>query len=215
MVNEKLQLDPGDHYKGTYKLIGGSLCFDFTNTVSWRGQENSHEWFDPIDNLVVWAQLTHILDTTEVTALREHMNVSPEINERTLHTLITTRETLYRAFSNVISDKRPDEKDLQSINIQVKAALSHLEISSFNGGFELTWQRKVSALQKVRYSVIKSAADVLITEDLTRVKKCPSCQWLYLDKSKNKSRRWCTMEDCGNRHKVNAFHKNKKRKYLK
>jgi predicted RNA-binding Zn ribbon-like protein len=59
--------------------------------------------------------------------------------------------------------------------------------------------------------LIRSAADLLVSDELKRVKRCgdPACGWLFLDTSRNKSRRWCDMSDCGNRAKASRFYKKK------
>ncbi|WP_246485921.1 CGNR zinc finger domain-containing protein [Kribbella qitaiheensis] len=50
-------------------------------------------------------------------------------------------------------------------------------------------------------ALVLSAARLLEREDLTRLRECQDddCGWLFLDQSKNKSRRWCSSGDCGNR----------------
>jgi predicted RNA-binding Zn ribbon-like protein len=60
--------------------------------------------------------------------------------------------------------------------------------------------------------VIQSAADLLISGNLDRLKRCsnPMCGWLYYDTSKNNSRRWCCMKTCGNRAKANKFYQTHK-----
>ena len=205
----KLTLNPGA-YKGKYKLIGGKLCFDFTNTVSWRELEHPHEWLDSIDNLASWAQMAEILSTKEARNLKRLLFDQNEDGIKKLQQLKDTREIIYNIFNCVIHQTSPSEKDMKNINRLVKKAMSHLELVPSPDGFELAWQIDLSGMDKIHYSTIRSAVQVLTTKDLTRIKKCPSCQWLYLDMSKNKSRRWCTMEDCGNRHKVNAFNRHKK-----
>jgi predicted RNA-binding Zn ribbon-like protein len=49
--------------------------------------------------------------------------------------------------------------------------------------------------------IVEAALDVLLTADLSRVHRCPvaegGCGWLFLDQSRNGSRRWCRMADCG------------------
>ncbi len=62
-----------------------------------------------------------------------------------------------------------------------------------------------SALDTVLWSVARSSAELLISEDLMRVKECPEndgCGWLFVDTSRNHKRRWCDMEGCGNRAKA-------------
>jgi predicted RNA-binding Zn ribbon-like protein len=60
--------------------------------------------------------------------------------------------------------------------------------------------------------VVKSAGDLLISGELDNVRVCsaPDCQWLFLDTSKNHSRRWCDMKGCGNRAKVRRHYERKK-----
>jgi predicted RNA-binding Zn ribbon-like protein len=60
--------------------------------------------------------------------------------------------------------------------------------------------------------IVKSAADLLLSDMLDRVKQCEGdpCGWLFLDTSRNRSRRWCSMEDCGNRAKARRFYQRKK-----
>lgn len=206
---KKLTLDPGE-YKGKYKFIGGQLCFDFTNTVSWRGLGHPHEWLDSFDNLAKWAQIAKVLSNQETREMKRRLSVQEEMGKKKLQQLKETRETLYNIFNSTINQVSPSEKDIRGLNRIAKKAMGHLELAPTSGGFGLNWQDNISEMDKIHYSIVRSAIQVLTTKDLTRVKKCPSCQWLYLDMSKNKSRRWCTMEDCGNRHKVNAFNKHRR-----
>lgn len=55
--------------------------------------------------------------------------------------------------------------------------------------------------------VAAAAARARIRGSWTRLKICPAdhCQWAFYDSSRNRSRRWCSMEVCGNRNKVRAF----------
>lgn len=54
---------------------------------------------------------------------------------------------------------------------------------------------------------ILAAAVTMSPDDWVRLKVCPAddCQWVFYDESRNRSRRWCSMEGCGNRHKVRAY----------
>jgi predicted RNA-binding Zn ribbon-like protein len=44
---------------------------------------------------------------------------------------------------------------------------------------------------------VEAAATLLVSDAMRRVKSCPTCGWLFLDASKNRSRRWCSMDTCG------------------
>jgi len=60
--------------------------------------------------------------------------------------------------------------------------------------------------------VVHDAAGLLTSEKLDRVEECADdrCGWLFLDVSRNRSRRWCAMEDCGNRAKARRHYKRKR-----
>jgi predicted RNA-binding Zn ribbon-like protein len=66
-------------------------------------------------------------------------------------------------------------------------------------------------LEWILNPIIHSAADLMISQELRKVKKCsdPVCGWLFLDISRNQSRRWCDMQDCGNRAKASRFYQKK------
>jgi predicted RNA-binding Zn ribbon-like protein len=53
----------------------------------------------------------------------------------------------------------------------------------------------------------RSAAELLTSEQLSRVRVCASetCGWLFIDTSKNRTRRWCSMSDCDDRPRCGAF----------
>ncbi|UZR98437.1 CGNR zinc finger domain-containing protein [Chondrinema litorale] len=202
-----MHLDSGN-YKGTYKLIGGEICFDFTNTISWRETDHPHEWFDIEENLAQWAQITGILDCNQS---RQLLHSTKDFNNE-LEQLKKTRLFLYNLFNSQITQGFISNDALHKLSLLTQKANSHQILSPSPSGYIWSWQQGIKPSELILFSVLKSASDVLTRGDLSRIKKCPSCQWLFLDTSKNKRRRWCTMEDCGNRHKVNAFNKRNKSK---
>ena len=64
-------------------------------------------------------------------------------------------------------------------------------------------------MEAILYRIVKSAADLLVSAELQRLRECadPECGWLFLDFSRNHSRRWCSMESCGNRAKARRFYR--------
>jgi predicted RNA-binding Zn ribbon-like protein len=57
------------------------------------------------------------------------------------------------------------------------------------------------------WKLAQAASDLLVSSDAEMVKDCgdPTCRWLFLDLSKNHTRRWCDMKTCGNRMKARRF----------
>ncbi len=75
-------------------------------------------------------------------------------------------------------------------------------------GFIWDWQDDPEpALDRVLWPIIRSAAQLLIADELSRLKLCDAddCGWLFVDGSRNRSRRWCDMSDCGNRAKARRY----------
>jgi predicted RNA-binding Zn ribbon-like protein len=85
-------------------------------------------------------------------------------------------------------------------------------------GQRLTWidGGRAGLLDDALWAVARSAADLLISETtLAHLRECAAetCGWLFLDRSKNGSRRWCDMKVCGNRAKVRRFRRRARGRY--
>jgi predicted RNA-binding Zn ribbon-like protein len=63
-----------------------------------------------------------------------------------------------------------------------------------------------SPAQMVPDRLVVAAVELVRTVDVRQLRACPveegGCGWLFLDRSRNGSRRWCAMEDCGTRAKI-------------
>jgi predicted RNA-binding Zn ribbon-like protein len=86
------------------------------------------------------------------------------------------------------------------------------KIPEADGGLEWRFEPMTSSLSAMLRPIARAAADLLTSSDLALVRTCasPTCQWFFLDTSKNHHRRWCSMKQCGNRAKVRRFYAKKK-----
>jgi predicted RNA-binding Zn ribbon-like protein len=118
------------------------------------------------------------------------------------------RELLYRLLSAAAGKKRVAEEDLDSFNGYLAEAMSNIRITQTDGGFDWFCCPGCSGLESVLYPIVKSTADLLVSAQLDRIRVCadPECGWLFLDSSRNRSRRWCSMDSCGNRAKARRFY---------
>jgi predicted RNA-binding Zn ribbon-like protein len=80
-------------------------------------------------------------------------------------------------------------------------ALEHLGVEAQPGGLEWGWEHRDTELAWMLWPVLRSAAELMVTQERQRVGVCPGCGWLFLDTSRSHNRRWCTMAVCGNRAK--------------
>ena len=81
-----------------------------------------------------------------------------------------------------------------------------------NNALNWTYTFEERKLDQMLWPIIRSAAELLTSDKLDRVCECPgeNCGWLFIDMSRNRSRRWCDMKDCGNRAKARRHYRKTK-----
>lgn len=189
----------------TFDLIGGWLCLDFTNTAD--GDINT-EWTEQLNSyadLVNWAGQAGLLDEKRSALLIKEADAHPAEAEAVLNHAIQLRMMLYRVFSAVAADETPD---LTDFNRAINEAAQHLQSVLKAGNYNWDWSAEPEALDQMLWPVIWSAVDLLHSPQHKLVRECGgnTCSWLFLDTSRNHSRRWCDMKDCGNRAKARAHY---------
>jgi predicted RNA-binding Zn ribbon-like protein len=204
----ELTLDPGT-YTGTYEADAGALCLDFTNTVSWRKDERRHDWLSSYANLVAWGLVAGVLDGGEARELVDRAGQHPEVAVQVLGRAIILREALYCIFSDASAGRTPDAANLALLNDELRLACRYLSLAPSGGGFVREWEHDPDLLDRMLWPVAQSAAELLTSNELNRVGECEGkgCGWLFVDQSKNHSRRWCDMGGCGNRAKARQHYR--------
>ena len=118
---------------------------------------------------------------------------------------IGLRESLYALFAAVVAGETPPANALGHLNEELSEALAMARVVPDDGAFRWGWADAPGRLDAVLWPVVRSAADLLTSGRVDRVHECPGhdgCGWLFLDTTKNETRRWCDMKFCGNRAKA-------------
>lgn len=189
-------------------LQTGWLCLDFANTAEWHASEAPEEHITSYDDLLFWAQDKAILDETAAKKLRAIARHTPSKAKAAHREAIELREALYRLFSTIAADHDPAAADLNTLNRFLFRALTHLQIQVSDQSYQWGW-RDGPVLESIPWPIVWSASRLLTSKLLDRVGQCADdrgCGWLFIDMSKNHSRRWCDMKDCGNRDKVRRYY---------
>jgi predicted RNA-binding Zn ribbon-like protein len=107
----------------------------------------------------------------------------------------------------VVEEAAPEESDLWILDEVLSQGMVQARILAEGNGFRWGWSDKGEALESVLWVVARSTADLLTSELRHAVRICGAqdCGWLFLDTSKNHSRRWCNMKSCGNRAKARRY----------
>ncbi len=196
----------GDESKAdNVPLEGGKLCLDFTNTVSWRYSPKQREILTSFSDLVTWSVYIGILGKETADNLRNEASKDPLQAERVYSKAIELRDTLFRIFEAIVEKTQVKKGDLEIFNRYFAESMGRsCCIKNEDAGFVWSFCSQDYSFDIMLNPIVKSAADLLISDELIRVKKCADehCGWLFIDSSRNRSRRWCNMKDCGNRAKA-------------
>lgn len=199
---EPVILDPRD-YRGTYKLVGGLPSLDLVNTISWPGRPREHDWFDPPENVATWAVAAGILDDSFAGRINRSIASVPTQAMRERARVRHIRSTVSAVLIPHAFGNAPPQDAVAALNkLLVRAAARRVLDVPFRAW---TFEEPVS-LEHVLAPAILNAADVIIKVDPARLGHCPSCDWLFLDTTRNGRRTWCDMADCGTRAKSRRYY---------
>ena len=193
------------------KLDKYRLCIDFVNTLSWRGREIPTEELINYSDLITWSRQVGIITAQDANKLLKKADQHPADGKKVLSGAVDSRETIYRIFSAIIENQKPANEDLAAFNDYLSKTMVLSQIINTKNGLQWDSSGDKSKMDWVLNPVIRSAADLLVSDELKKLKYCsdPLCRWLFLDISRNQSRRWCDMKDCGNRAKAKRFYQKK------
>jgi predicted RNA-binding Zn ribbon-like protein len=194
-----------------FEFSGHSLCLDFTNTVHNRASE-PRELLNSYADLLRWGREAGLLSAQVVDSVRARAQRFPAEAAQVLARALGIREALFRIFAGLGSGDAPAGDDLQDLNAELARALGHLSLVPGRGNFTWGWSGQEQELDCMLWPVLRSAADLLTAAEIDDVHICAAddCSWLFLDTSKNHSRRWCDMKSCGNRAKARKHYRQKK-----
>ena len=195
----------------TLPIDGGWLALNFINTISHRteDEENPFDYLSSYSVFISWAKRIKLLKHSYLEKLETRASKKPLDAAKSWIHVIEVRELLYRIFYAVHQSAEIDIKDQRKWNQWLKKAQNR-QFMLFDDGPIIRWKLPENDLDGPLYIIIMSARDLLLSEKLGRVKECNSCGWLFLDQSKNKSRRWCRMETCGSQVKARNYYHRKK-----
>jgi predicted RNA-binding Zn ribbon-like protein len=183
----------------TLDLVGGRPELDLANTVNVRPTPTRDD-LASYEGLLEWAIAAGVVDEGRAETLRA---LEPVAAQRELRDARQLRETVYRIFSAVAAGRPVDPLAAEELLASHAGALPFATLRPTpDGQFELAWSGRAAIVGPL----VQSAIDLLRSGQLHQVKECPSCGWLFLDRSRNGSRRWCSMETCGSRDKMRRYH---------
>ncbi|MEV4498704.1 ABATE domain-containing protein [Micromonospora arborensis] len=185
-------------------LVGGNLALDFINTRTGPPSGPSDDdVLTGYPELVAWGTYAGALTETEATALRRLSRNDPDGARAAFSRALGIRDYLDEVFRPIAAGGAPSTPALARLRDDEADALGHAQLA---GGSTFAWVwRDDHTLARPLRPVVHAAVQLLTTGALDRIKGCGGCRFIFNDESKNRSRRWCSMDDCGTTEKMRRY----------
>ena len=194
---------------GNLELLGGDISLDFANTVSTRNPPRSHNYLSSYSELIKWGLHAKVINAKLAERLKKKATKNPDQAKKALLRAIQLREMIYRIFSSIAFGEEVMEEDFAQLNSAYKSVVSRQVITRRKKLYILYWETEEDSLDRIWWPIIISAVELLISPKRARIRRCArreACDWLFVDQSKNGSRRWCSMNLCGSRAKAHRYY---------
>ena len=184
-------------------LVGGDPALDFVNTLGGlREGPWDDEWLLDPRHLVVWLSHAGLVSDPAVARLLERARARPAESRSAHAAALTLREAMYGVFTAQLNHGRPATDDLAVLADAYREALANARLDGDHRRVDWIWETDDPRL--ALWLAADAGIDLLRSTRLARLSQCHNCRWLFLDASKNHSRRWCSMAHCGSDAKVRA-----------
>ena len=190
-----------------FEFVGGSVALDFANTLGGMHTAPTHEHLIEYADLVAFGRSAGTISPSHGRRLIDEAERQLARAADVLRRAVVLREAIWRAFDAFAKSGRADAADLATMQEEEVAALKHARYVQSGSEVAYQWSEELS-LDRPLWEIARAAGELLRSKgDLVRVRECGSatCEWLFIDKSRNHTRRWCDMNDCGNAAKVRRF----------
>lgn len=194
------------------KLGTAQLCLDYVNTQGYRHSPHPEEHLLDYNSLLEWSENAALLEEGEAENLRLVADSHPQVAQQAFTQAIEVRESLYRILAAHARTSTATDADLQAFNRRLGEVMAHARLSVGMQGYHWDWSES-PRLGRPWWPAVHSAAELLTSPHLLeRLGQCadPQCGWLFLDTSKSRTRKWCDINDCGNRAKQRRYQRRKR-----
>jgi predicted RNA-binding Zn ribbon-like protein len=189
-------------------LKSGHAILEFTNTVGNHASEHPGESLFYFNDLISWMKRVGLIQEEQAQVLTRKGSNQPDEAAAVFARSLELREAIYRVFVAQTEGTSPAEGDLAVLNSVLRDLTDGAQIERESGSFVWQWNFDETSLEAPLSIIALSAVDLLTSEHIKWVGQCADeegCGWLFVDTSKNHSRRWCDINDCGNRAKQRRY----------
>lgn len=199
-------------YAGDIRLVGGRICLDFINTVDDHTKAQPKEYLRSYADLLCWCQHAGVLEDAAREILTAEAVARPAEAAAILQRALALRTSLFRIVANLIARQPVAATDLDCLNAEIARTPPRFALGSTSDHLYWHAPSHPHALDQMLWQVVWCAADLLTSPAVAQLRICDGtgCSWVFLDTSRNQQRRWCSMDDCGNRNKTRRHYARRK-----
>jgi predicted RNA-binding Zn ribbon-like protein len=190
------------------RIVGGNLALDLLNTQNGpAGLAPEDDALHDYADVLAWGGYVGMLDDPEADRLLRRSLTDPDGARTVFERTFQTRAYLYDLFSAIANGDPPATRDIRRLQRDEAEALAHASLVDAGGDYRWSWEEDATNQDLARplWPIIHAAVTLLTEGPLDRVKGCAACRFHFLDESKNRSRRWCSMDDCGAEDKMRKY----------
>jgi predicted RNA-binding Zn ribbon-like protein len=192
-------MDSGNY---RYQFVAGNLALDFVNTVAFRADPGKKkDYLQSTEDVYRWASQAQLPDRAAIS--------SGPLETAALRRIRAVREQLFTVFHAIASDDPIPADTLARVGNALRDCCARRCLSIKGAEVRWTWRSDARRTDYLLYPVLTSATDLLTSVSRGLVRQCgdADCGWLFLDRSNARTRRWCSMADCGNRNKARKYYR--------
>jgi predicted RNA-binding Zn ribbon-like protein len=182
----------------SFELVAGDVALDLVNTVSWRGdRERRIERIPTFESLVHWSSRAGLLQDPPARRLMRSAAADAAAAERSTRQVRGLREDLHLVIASHLDGTALQPEALNRLRLLYLQALRNVSPTAL----PLTWEISLDSPATLVHALALRAMRLLQSDDVNQIGRCAddACQWVFIDRSRNHSRRWCSSTDCGNR----------------
>jgi predicted RNA-binding Zn ribbon-like protein len=189
-----------------FELVGGQTALDLVNTLDWRFRESgTEELLASYGDLVDFAEQAGLLTAKQARQLRREADSVGA--RRALEQARDLREAVADLIYAGLDGRDASSASMRTLEKFLQTARGQAKLVRDGARLRWDWAGGETKPEFPVWLLTRAASRLMLSEDVDRVRACdsPECRWLFLDTSKNHSRRWCDMKICGNRMKARRF----------
>ncbi len=191
-------------------LDGGCLCFNFINTKGTWKKEQSKDFLTNYLDILPWMERQNVVEEKYIEQLEDLANSNYSSTPIVFNKILDFRELVYLLFSQIASTRQISQTLIQRFNQFLKRYGANLELLSNNGQLIFYPRLYAKNLEEPLWLLIHFTKKIIENEPFKKIKECPECGWIFLDRTKNNRQKFCNPTICGARVKMRKYYRSKK-----